>query len=75
MILAVPAPTPVTTPEASTVATPEASVDHVIVWLDAFAGVTDAVKVIVEFFATDDEPETLEIPVTGCVTVMVLVLE
>jgi hypothetical protein len=65
-MVAVPTATPVTTPVLeSTVATPVASDDQVIVLLDASAGVTEVERVIVEPTSTDDAPEISFTPVTA----------
>jgi hypothetical protein len=66
-MIAVPPETPVTTPDASTVATPVELDDHVIVLLVASAGLTEVERVIVEPTTTDDAPEMSFTPVTETV--------
>ncbi len=65
MIVAVPADTPVTTPEASTVATAVLDDDQLISVIGALEGVTEALRVIVEPLFTDVAPLIAEIPVTA----------
>ncbi len=65
VIVTEPADTPVTTPDASTVATLGALVDHVIVLSVAFTGDTVADNAVVEPTATVVVPEIADILVTG----------
>jgi hypothetical protein len=72
-MVTVPAETPVTTPDASTVATPVEPDDQVIVLLVASAGLTEVERVIVEPTTTDDAPEISFTLVTGTTTVTLFV--